>query len=405
MGKKRTTPQRKKSRGRRLAILALCALGVILSADLLRLHVNVHTNPAHDSYCDVGEGLNCETTAASDWSVFLGLPLAFWGIVAYGILALITLGGLGRRPPTRSWPFGVLMVLAAFASLSGIALLAVSLFVIGSLCLVCVGTYLVSFALLALSWIEVRAMGFTPMGALTEEWRVARNRRDLLLVPAALAVLAVAIAAFALPAYWKVETFDGPEGLTAGRTWDGHHWVGASRPLVVIEEFSDYQCPYCQRGHAEMRALVKEHPDTIRLVHRDYPLDQACNPTINRPFHQAACAYARMARCAGEQGVFWEASDYLFSRGRDADQVTYEELAGAVGADAEALRTCAGEPETQQALVADLAQGRGLGVRATPSFVLNGKVYRGRIPPEVLAPLLGEEVPAEGEAATPVPGG
>ena len=62
----------------------------------------------------------------------------------------------------------------------------------------------------------------------------------------------------------------------------GWHWIGATKPTVTIYEFSDYQCPHCLRGHEQMRKLLAQYPDKLRLVHRHYPLDHQCNPAINR---------------------------------------------------------------------------------------------------------------------------
>ena len=54
-------------RGWRIAFLVLCTVGACLSADLLRLHVNVHTDPDYHSYCAMSERVNCDTVAASDY--------------------------------------------------------------------------------------------------------------------------------------------------------------------------------------------------------------------------------------------------------------------------------------------------------------------------------------------------
>jgi protein-disulfide isomerase len=193
----------------------------------------------------------------------------------------------------------------------------------------------------------------------------------------------------AIPDYWRVEVSDGPDGLRVGTTWEGHAWIGADDAKVEIVEYSDYQCPHCRRAHAEMRDLVRQRPGTVRLVHRHYPLDQACNPAISRPFHEYACLYARLAHCAGEQGRFWEANDYLFAHGQEPDPISREDLAAFIGIDLEELRQCSNGAAVQRVVVADMAAGRGIGLRGTPTFVLDGKAYRGGIPPEVLEAALG----------------
>ena len=75
-----------------------------------------------------------------------------------------------------------------------------------------------------------------------------------------------------IPFYWLMETSTGPGGLLVGQSAEGAHWIGARRPVLEIVEFSDYQCPYCKRGHTDVRSLVEMVPDKIRLIHRHFPL-------------------------------------------------------------------------------------------------------------------------------------
>jgi len=134
-----------------------------------------------------------------------------------------------------------------------------------------------------------------------------------------------------IPALAAVRRMDADGDGTSSRAcrWPSGAWsptspwpcwscggCGAARPALTVVEYSDYQCPHCRRGHDELRGLVREHPERVRLVHRDYPLDHHCNDLLKRPFHPQACRYAVLAHCAGEQGRFWEANDVLYSLGR-----------------------------------------------------------------------------------------
>ena len=135
----------------------------------------------------------------------------------------------------------------------------------------------------------------------------------------------------------------------------------------------------------------------MRLVHRHYPLDHHCNPAVRQVFHPEACRYAVMAYCAQEQGKFWEANDYLFAHGRDRSPVSVEDLASGAGLDAEKLRACLSGDKARRAIQRDLAAGRALGVRGTPTFVVAGVTYPGRIPPEVIRSALAPGGESGGE--------
>ena len=77
---------------------------------------------------------------------------------------------------------------------------------------------------------------------------------------------------------------------------------GAGNAPVVLVEFADYQCPYCQKVNPQLQQLKKEYGDLLTVIYKDFPL----------PMHHAAQKAAEAARCAGEQGNFWEYHDVLF---------------------------------------------------------------------------------------------
>ena len=131
-----------------------------------------------------------------------------------------------------------------------------------------------------------------------------------------------------------------------------------------------------------LRSLLTGNPG-LRLVHRHLPLDKACNPMVNRPFHLHACLYAKLAVCAGEQGRFWHANDYLFAHGREPNPVTPEVMAEAVGLDGEKLSECL-ERRGSGMIRSDIEAGVRLGITGTPTFQVDGQLYVGQLPPQVL---------------------
>jgi len=172
--------------------------------------------------------------------------------------------------------------------------------------------------------------------------------------------------------------------LSSGTDDAGHPCIGSAKPKLTIAEFADYQCPHCANSHVEMRELVAKNPDTIRIVHRHFPLDQACNPLVQHPFHLRACAYAKLAACAALMGKFWDANDYLFDHGRDEAQVTTESLAKAIGVDVVGLQQCT-DKAGGEVVKRDIDEALQLGISGTPSFVVDGKVYKGQLPEDMVA--------------------
>ena len=150
---------------------------------------------------------------------------------------------------------------------------------------------------------------------------------------------------------------------------------------VTIIEYTDYQCPFCQRHSQEtMPQLVTEMIETGRVYYvlKDFPLDQ---------LHPDARAAAVAARCAGEQGAYWEMHDAIFTAqsrwaGQGATQVL-SEIAAEVGLDVGRYNECVGSGKYDDAVQANLEEGAALGVQGTPAFFINGFPVSGAQPFEL----------------------
>jgi protein-disulfide isomerase/uncharacterized membrane protein len=383
-----TTPQATPARTLRILCLVLCTIGVCLSADLVRLHVRVHTDPNYQSYCAISERVDCSTVALSAQSVFAGLPVAVWGLLVYLLMAALVIWGLRRRLHGPGWPIGMLFGLSVVASVISVVLGFISYVVIKSACVVCMGTYLVNIVLACVTWFELRRLRLGVVTAVKADLAAlsgaARRPAALLAVAFGVATLVLWLA---VPSYWEVMELLGPGGLRVGTTSEGHPWVGGAfdkEPLLEIVEYSDYQCPFCQRGHDTMRQLVADHPDSVRLIHRHYPLDSACHPRLKRALHPFACRYAVLAHCAGAQDKFWEANDLLFAQGRRAEPVTVTELSETLGISAKELEACSNSTAAREAIDRDIADGLSLQIGGTPTFVVDGVTYPGRLPQEII---------------------
>jgi len=382
--------------GRWLLLLftLLCLAGLGVATDLAGIHLWVHTDPSYRSFCALSETVNCDTVAESPYSVLFGVPVSVWGMLGYLLMGCLSLIGLVRRARPSPWPAGSLLVLAIGAGLSSMVLGTISAVAIHSFCIMCVCTYAINAALLVLAVLLALRRG--GLGAvLTGEARALRDRPGPRLIAAApIAALAAALIVF-YPPYWKDQVTSGPGGLTTGVFAEGGAWIGATEPRLTIIEYSDYQCPHCRRGHQEMRELVARHQREVRFIHRHFPLDEACNPLVRRPFHPRACEMARMVICAGRQGKAWEANDLLFSL-ESKEPAIRDALVGKLGLDADRFDACLADPSSLAAVKADIDDGLKLGVRGTPTYAVGDKTYPGHIPDRELSKLLGEGKSASG---------
>jgi protein-disulfide isomerase len=350
------------------AALALALAGLVVAILLVRLHAQAHAGIS--SFCAVNETVNCDKVAMSPYSVVLRLPVAVWGAIGYGLAVVLAAWALfGPRPHPR-WPVGLLFALAAAAVAASVALAFVSKVLIGAWCLLCIASWLCALGLFAASLLACRPRGV--LASLRDDLATVRGAPRSSAGLAIAGVAGLSLLAAAYPRYWdKPPEAAAPAGAPA--------YAG---PAVVVS-YSDYECPYCARSHAEVRELLKRRPD-LTLVKRHFPLDQSCNPLLKRPMHERACALARAAICAEAQGQLGPMDDALFENQKS--RVDVEALAGQLGLDVPRFTACLAAPETAQRLAADIAAGLQAGVKATPSFVVRGVTYSGEFPLAVLPP-------------------
>jgi protein-disulfide isomerase len=153
-------------------------------------------------------------------------------------------------------------------------------------------------------------------------------------------------------------------------------------PAVVVE-FSDYECPFCAMAHEETNQLLATRPD-VKLLRKNFPLDSACNPLVKRTMHPGACVLAAAAVCADEQGKLEPMSDALF-RNQKA-KLPLDAIARQVGLEMGGFEACLKAPATERRIQQDIAAGIAIGIKATPTYVVNGVAYSGKLPVEVLPP-------------------
>ncbi len=177
--------------------------------------------------------------------------------------------------------------------------------------------------------------------------------------------------------------------VNMGVSKEGYPWIGASEPILEISEFTDFQCPYCQRAHMIVRKLVNKYPGKLRVYHRQFPLDSHCNPMINGDFHLRACELARISECAGEQGRFWEMNDFLFHHQDELKDsgITAEQVAERLALDMGKFECCMTADSSMKPIKAGIAEAIEKGLKGTPAYVIDGAVYYGKIPDEALQKL------------------
>ncbi|MGF1467114.1 MAG: DsbA family protein [Sandaracinaceae bacterium] len=149
---------------------------------------------------------------------------------------------------------------------------------------------------------------------------------------------------------------------------------GPADAPVVIQEFGEYQCPFCQRVQPTLAQLRERYGPRVRMVWRDNPL----------PFHHRAMPAALAAREVYRQGgddAFWAYHDLLFEHQRELDLDHLVALADQVpGIDPREVRTAVTSQRHLARIQQDIEAAAGAGLRGTPTFVVHDRVVRGAQP-------------------------
>jgi protein-disulfide isomerase len=163
----------------------------------------------------------------------------------------------------------------------------------------------------------------------------------------------------------------GGEQITKAKvSVEGAYSLGSKDAPLTMVEFTDFQCPYCQRFHVSTFAeLKKDYIDTgkLRFVSRDMPLD----------FHPNAMQAAEAGRCAGEQGQFWAMRDRMNSNPDRLDLNSLANWAQELKLNVATFRSCVEQQRYKTAIESDLSLAQKIGASGTPSFVLGKSTPEG----------------------------
>jgi protein-disulfide isomerase len=159
--------------------------------------------------------------------------------------------------------------------------------------------------------------------------------------------------------------------------------LGRTSAPVTLIEFSDFQCPFCQRVAPTLKKIRDTYGDKVRIVWKDFPLTQ---------IHPQAFKAGEAAHCAGDQGKYWEYHDRLFANQQQLQPEELKQHATDLGLDATAFNACLDTSKYGERVRDGVAQGTRLGVNSTPTIYINGRMLSGAQPYETFVSVIDEEL-------------
>lgn len=174
---------------------------------------------------------------------------------------------------------------------------------------------------------------------------------------------------------------DNISGENQSAFLEGAPVKGSKNAPVQVVEFADFQCPFCREAAGVLTGVFAKFPEDIYLQYRHFPIERE---------HPFAVVAAEASMCANFQGKFWEYHDILFQNQGDLSPSALNGYARNIGLDMTAFAQCVKERVAAPLAQKDFNDGLALGVKATPTFFINGRKIEGVLPAKMWEQLIRE---------------
>jgi protein-disulfide isomerase/uncharacterized membrane protein len=398
--------QVKKWAGAAAVLLIVAGLGISLY--LFTRGNKLAAGEAGSDFCNALFEQSCDGTLTSEYSHVLGLSLGGWGVVYFGGLGALVLGGMCLR----SVFLRPALAAALLCNLAGLAVsgFLASLFISGKvpLCPLCIATHTVNLALLVALLLY---RGESPTGFLRDVGRglaylfapghpstPENTTRTVTFIAVALLalVLYLGLALQSMPAgpllaaapatgatspvtgadqvvrniiqaYMDQDVIEVPIGPNDPR-------LGPADAPVQLVIFSDFECPSCKAQSRMLERLVQMYGDRISIVAKHYPLSSVCNRAIAANPHQNACGAAYASVAAHMQGKFWPFHDLVYHLKGTPSPDALSQVARATGLDLARFLNDMSSDAAKAKITEDVELGIKLKIIQTPTTYLNGRL-------------------------------
>lgn len=305
---------------KRLAPLLL--LGLLVSFYLSHHHIEVKSNlQIGTSICSFDEVFDCDSVARSDFSELMGMPVAFLGIFYYSVVFLLLVFNKDLAFDAKKKLNSLLFALFSISLVLSLYLAYGSYVTLGKVCIFCSLLYVTNLALYGLMFFykEQRGSLGAAISFLFQDFLV--SLKGLFFI---LGTVGVAVTLFTFPPVYekyvllprylnvqgqkiiaelKSQWENGPVEIdeNLAKALPGaiiREPSSNASKIFTIVEYADYECPFCQKVAPVLEKLYEENKDRVRLVLLQFPLDNVCNRSIERNFHENSCKLAKSVVCA-----------------------------------------------------------------------------------------------------------
>ncbi len=376
----------------RILGLVSALVGLAASVAAATVHYRLLSSPYHASFCDVSASVSCTQVYLSPVGSIRGVPVSVLGGLWFAFVGIVEAAGLVAPRTTGRNVASYVLLLSLPAALFVAFLAFISLAVLKVACLLCIATY-VAFVGVLVSTLAGHPFPLTHIlrRARVDLTALASTRAGATVLLLFLVSSAIAIVVFARESRANDETSAAP--LTDQQRTDFERWLErqprypdllpADGASVLILKFNDYQCPPCARSFFDYEDVLERYRQTrsgfVTYQVKDYPLDAECNSNLaDAGRHPSACEAAAAVRLARERNRGDALGRWLYQNQESLTPQLVAQAAREVGGvdDFEVKYR-----DTLEEVRKDVALGKRLDVRLTPTFFVNGRKIEGRVPP------------------------
>lgn len=371
-----------------IQILALIGLGLSINLAFIFYSAN-YNDLALPSFCSINEFIDCDAAAKKSVALFLGIPLAYWGIFFYITILFLTcvdklknIKFLGFLNVFKN-PNAYIAFLGTIAFIVSMILAGISVFVIHVLCILCVVTYFIDLVIACVASDGmfkniVLAFKTTFVDFINGAKKYPKTLVVLLLITASFLAFTGITQTFVPPKIKKSKDLQKYGKIKYNPYRVKGNILGDEDAKVVVELYSDYVCQFCYINNIVIHKAAKELKG-IKVIHHNFPFDKACNPYINVNAHPNACFMSRGAIAAGYQGNYWEMNSLLYEN-RPKKMEEMLKLIEQLGLDKDKFLQDFQSAEISKAISTEIKNAEKLGIDSTPTMVINGEKIVGLTP-------------------------
>jgi protein-disulfide isomerase len=173
---------------------------------------------------------------------------------------------------------------------------------------------------------------------------------------------------------------------------EGRAFKGTKDAPVTIIEYSDYQCPFCKRGHETMKQVLKEYPGKVRVIFKNFPIERIHPVAMIASQYYEAIALQDIEKANKFHDAIFDDQNAYSTEG----EAWLKKAAKKVGADVARVAKDINGEAVKSRIASDMAEAEKFGFNGTPGYLVNGVSLKGAYPFEEFKAIIDKHLQKSG---------